>query len=111
MFAKREQNGWITTPDDCERMSCVLRKDSLTGEIFLAKGTVISLRSHTSERIGFLLSGRLRLFLGENLFEATDSACWCIPPGVDFEVEVLEDSRVLVVFFHPWVDSLPGTTA
>jgi quercetin dioxygenase-like cupin family protein len=70
-------------------------------ELRMAKGSVVPAHTHPHEQIGYLASGRFRFRLGEHWQEMAPGDSWCVPGGVEHEVEVLEDSIAVDVFSPP----------
>lgn len=76
-------------------------------ESFRARGVVDPEHSHSDhETVCFLLSGALRVFIGDEVFEARPGDVWCHPRHVRHHAEALEDSVQLEVKVPPrktWV--------
>jgi quercetin dioxygenase-like cupin family protein len=73
----------------------------------LAKGRRVPRHSHPQEQTGYLVSGRIRLTIGRDTFEAAPGDCWCIEGGVEHEAEILETSVAIEVFSPVREDYLP----
>ena len=70
-------------------------------EIRMAKGSVVPAHTHPHEQIGYLASGRFRFRLGDRWQEMGPGDSWCVPDGVEHEVEVLEDTIAVDIFSPP----------
>jgi len=85
--------------------------ETLLTKFLLAEGSVLPLHDHPYEQTGYLISGRLRLTVGGESFEAGPGDSWCIARGVAHRADVLEDSVALELFSPPredyakWLDS------
>ncbi len=80
----------------------------LLAEFRLAADAVLPLHSHPHEQIGYLVAGRLRFTIGDEVTLVAAGDSWCVPSGVEHGVEVLEDAVVVEVFSPPREDYLPG---
>jgi quercetin dioxygenase-like cupin family protein len=74
---------------------------TLLCELHLSKGSTIPPHTHPHEQIGYLASGRFRFRLGDRWQECRPGDSWCVPGGVEHEVEVIEDSVAIDVFSPP----------
>lgn len=71
---------------------------TLLTEFRLEKDSPLPRHSHPHEQIGYLVSGALRLTIGDETFAVRPGDAWCIPGGVEHEALVLEDSVAIEVF-------------
>lgn len=70
-------------------------------ELHMAKGSHVPGHTHPHEQTGYLASGRFRFRLGDHWRELHAGDSWCVPGGVEHEVEVLEDCVAIDVFSPP----------
>lgn len=70
-------------------------------ELRMAKGSHIPAHTHPHEQTGYLASGRFRFRMGDRWVEMHAGDSWCVPGGVEHEVEVLEDTIAIDVFSPP----------
>ena len=80
---------------------------TLMGQFNIAKGFAIPTHSHPHEQTGFIVSGKLRLTVEDEVFEAQAGDSWCLPGGVEHAAEALEDAVVIEVFSPVREDYLP----
>jgi quercetin dioxygenase-like cupin family protein len=80
---------------------------TLMGQFSVAKGSSIPSHSHPHEQTGFMVSGKLRFKIEDDVMEAVTGDSWCIPGDVEHSVEALEDSVVIEVFSPVREDYLP----
>jgi quercetin dioxygenase-like cupin family protein len=85
----------------------VYGEKSLLAEFHLEQGSVIPFHSHPHEQSGYMLSGRLRMTIGDTVHEAGPGHSWCIPGGVEHRVDVVESAVVIEVFSPVREDYLP----
>ncbi len=81
---------------------------TLLCEFLLTRGHTLPLHHHPYEQTGFLISGKIRIHIGEEWHEAGPGDSWCIPENVFHEVDVLEDTHLTEIFSPVRPDYLPG---
>ncbi len=67
-------------------------------QVKLEKGAVIPEHHHPHEQTGYLLSGKLRFFSGEEEAIALPGDSWSFPGGTRHGAEAMEDTIVLECF-------------
>ncbi len=80
---------------------------TLMGQFEIAKGAEVPRHSHPHEQTGFMVSGKLRFRVEEEIMEVETGDSWCIPGEAEHGVEALEDSVVIEVFAPVREDYLP----
>ncbi len=108
MFEKRSDVDYHPALDRIERKTLVYGEKTLMMEFRLRKGAVLPRHSHPHEQTGYLVKGRVRLFLGAETWEAQAGDSWCIPGGMEHGADILEDSVAVEVFAPVREDYLPG---
>jgi quercetin dioxygenase-like cupin family protein len=108
MFEKRSDSGYHPALDGIGRKTLVHGEKTLMTEFRLRQGSVLPRHSHPHEQTGYLVSGRVRLFMGTEAHEALAGDSWCIPGGVEHGADILEDSVAIEVFSPVRDDYLPG---
>lgn len=84
-----------------ERREAACAESCQMVEFRLDEGAVIPPHRHPHEQIGMVLSGRMVLRVGEETADLRAGDGYAVPPGVEHEVKVLEDSLVIDVFSPP----------
>lgn len=102
---KRE---WREPVAGVRQVTTVHGEKTLMTEFRLEPGALIPPHAHPYEQTGYLVSGRMRMRIGAEWFEARDGDSWCIPGGVEHEVRVDEACRVVEVFAPVRKDYLPA---
>ena len=69
-------------------------------EFKLKAGSQLPRHAHPQEQTGYLVSGCIRLTIGNEAFEAHPGDSWCVPANMQHQVERLADS-VAVEGFSP----------
>ena len=108
MFEKRNDRGYRPALDGIERKTLVHGENTLMTEFLLRKGAVLPRHAHPHEQTGYLVKGRIRLFIGTEDYEAQVGDSWCIPGGVEHGADTLEDSVAIEVFSPVRDDYVPG---
>jgi len=80
---------------------------TLFTEFHLKKDAVLPHHHHPYEQTGYLISGRIRLTISEEVFEVEPGDAWCIPEHAPHGAEILEDSVAIEVFSPVREDYLP----
>ena len=80
---------------------------TLMGQFSIAKGSEIPPHSHPHEQTGFMVSGKLRFKVEDEMMEVESGDSWCIPGGVEHSADALEDSVIIEVFSPVREDYLP----
>ena len=111
MFTQSSLVGYRTACPGVELRTLAHGSKTLFAEFRLAKGNKLPRHSHPHEQTGYLVSGRIRLTIGRDTFEAAPGDCWCIEGGVEHEAEILEDSIAVEVFSPVREDYLAGASA
>jgi quercetin dioxygenase-like cupin family protein len=70
-------------------------------EIRMKKDAVVPLHTHPHEQTGYLVSGRCRFQIGDEIRELAAGDCWMVPGGAEHEATALEDSVFIDVFSPP----------
>jgi quercetin dioxygenase-like cupin family protein len=98
MFGTRSNDGYQEMLEGVKVKALTCGEKTLMAEFLLSEGSVIPEHSHPNEQSGYLVRGRLRLYVGSKskVMEPGDS--WCVPTDVKHKVDVLEDSVAVEVF-------------
>jgi len=67
-------------------------------EVRFTKGAVVPEHQHPHEQTGYLVSGSLRFFSGDEAWVALPGDSWSLPGGHPHGAEALEESTVVEVF-------------
>ncbi|MBK6662879.1 MAG: cupin domain-containing protein [Thermoflexaceae bacterium] len=67
-------------------------------ELRMDPGSHVPAHTHPHEQTGYLASGCFRFRLGDTWMELSAGDSWCVPGGVEHEVEVIEASIAIDVF-------------
>jgi quercetin dioxygenase-like cupin family protein len=107
MIAKGSPEGFREVLDGVLLKTIVYGDHTLMTEVRLARGAVVPEHEHTQEQTGYLISGSLRFFSGDQQEIAVPGDSWSFPGGCSHGAEALEDTVVLEVFSPLREDYLP----
>ncbi len=107
MFYKKEETGYRTVMEGVRLKTLVHGEKTLLCEFRLERGGVFPSHKHPHEQTGYLVSGRIKLSIGDETFDVEPGDSWCIPGDVEHAAEVLEDSVGVDMFSPVREDYLP----
>ncbi len=81
--------------------------NTLMSEFILKKDSVLPAHEHPYEQTGYLVSGKIRLFIDGKSKILNKGDSWNIPPNIGHKAEILEDS-VAIEIFSPRRDDYLG---
>jgi len=71
---------------------------TLMTEFLLRKDAILPEHSHPNEQTGYLVKGKIRLYIGNSVRELIPGDSWNIAKDVVHRAEILEDSVAIEVF-------------
>lgn len=107
MFQKHMKKGYVSAIPGIEIKTLVHGENTLMTEFLLKKNSLLPRHAHAHEQTGYLVKGRIRLYIEEESFEVTPGDSWCIPGNIEHRAEILEDSLAIEVFSPVREDYLP----
>ncbi|WP_457551796.1 cupin domain-containing protein [Desulfobacula sp.] len=107
MFAKYDPKGFLTPIDGIEIKTFVYGENSLLTRFHLKKESQLPKHSHPQEQTGFMVSGKMTLFIDGKAFLAEPGDTWCIKGDIEHWAHVIEDSVAIEVFSPLREDYLP----
>jgi quercetin dioxygenase-like cupin family protein len=103
-----------------EELSPLIGRRLITGtgmmiaHVYLRRGAIVPLHSHSNEQLTYILEGRLRFWFGDDESETVEIGAGevlTIPPHLPHKAEALEDTLDVDVFTPPRADWLSGDDA
>lgn len=103
----------IVRPSDVEPVEMlegVSRRTLVVGERMMLvqftfeKGASLPSHSHPHEQAGFVVSGRMRMQIGEDTFQLETGDSYYVPANAEHRVDVLEATQAVDVFSPPRED-------
>jgi quercetin dioxygenase-like cupin family protein len=107
MFYKGDSRGYKEVLKGIERKTLVHGERTLFTEFRLKKGSNLPSHSHPHEQTGYLVSGKMRLTIGEETYDVHPGDSWCIPGEASHRAQIIEDSIAIEVFSPVREDYLP----
>lgn len=108
MFYQRNSDGYIMPLEGIKLKTLTYGEKMSMTEFVLEGGRELPVHDHPNEQIGFLVSGRMDLRVGDEVFHVYPGDSWCIPSGVSHGATILEDSVAIEVFAPIREDYLSG---
>ncbi len=107
MFRRHSDKQFRQVLDKIEIKTLVHGEKTLMTEFRLRQGALLPRHSHPHEQTGYLVSGQLRLTIGEETHDVLPGDSWSIPGDVEHQADVLKDSVAIEVFSPVRKDYLP----
>lgn len=98
MYGKHSENGYTDVLDGIRIKTLCYGNSMLMTEFLLQKGAVLPEHSHPNEQTGYLVNGKIRLFIGDSARELIPGDSWSIAKDIIHRAEILEDSVAIEVF-------------
>jgi quercetin dioxygenase-like cupin family protein len=109
MFDKSSSADFRSTIKGIRQKTRVYGKHTLMAELRMVKGTRIPTHRHPNEQTGYLVSGRTRLFIDDQVYTCNPGDSWCIPADVDHGTFAIIDSVMIEIFSPVRKDLHPDT--
>jgi quercetin dioxygenase-like cupin family protein len=107
MFYKKSESNYRTAREGVRFKTLACGEKTHLTEFKLSGGATIPKHSHPHEQTGYLVSGRMKFVIGDDVFDAESGDGWNIAGHIEHGVDVLEDSVVIEVFSPAREDYLP----
>ncbi|MFC1485620.1 cupin domain-containing protein [Candidatus Latescibacterota bacterium] len=108
MFYHSHEDGFTSPFDGIQFKTLVYGEHTLMTEFRLTKGAKLPQHRHPYEQTGYLVSGRIRMTVGDETFTVAPGDAWCIPENAEHGAEIEEDSVAVEVFSPTREDYLPS---
>lgn len=108
MFYKATPDGYKPVLPGIHLKTLVYGEKTLFSEFRMQAGSTLPSHSHIHEQTGYLVSGKIRLTIGDEIFTVEPGDSWCIQSNVSHCAEILVDSVAIEVFSPIREDYLPG---
>lgn len=107
MFSKCDSSGYLTPIDGIRQKTLVYGEKTLMTEFQLKKGSILPRHAHPHEQTGYLVSGKIRLYIGDQAHDCLPGDSWCVAGDVEHGADVIEDAVAVEVFSPVREDYLP----
>jgi quercetin dioxygenase-like cupin family protein len=108
MFYHHNAEGYRPLAPGIQTKTLVYGEKTLLTEFRLAQGAQLPRHAHPQEQTGYLVAGRLRLYIGEEAHDVAPGDSWSIPGGVEHRAVVVEEAVAIEVFSPLREDYLPA---
>ncbi len=98
MFGNKSGNGYIEVLNGIKIKTLNYGQDTLMTEFLLKKNAILPEHAHVNEQTGYLVKGRMRLFIDGSSRIMNPGDSWNIPSNAKHKAEVIEDSVAIEVF-------------
>ena len=107
MFYKREMKGYLSAIEGVKQKTLVYGDKTLMTEFVLEEGSDLPIHSHPHEQTGYLVSGKLKMFIGEEAFTVEPGDSWCIKSNESHGAQAIEDSVAVEIFSPVRTEYIP----
>ena len=107
MFYKASPSGYKEPIPGIEMKTLVYGDKTLFTEFRLKAGSQLPSHAHVYEQTGYLIAGKIRLTIGDEVFDVEPGDSWCIKGNVNHSAEILVDAVAIEVFSPVREDYLP----
>jgi quercetin dioxygenase-like cupin family protein len=111
MFTKSNRDGYKQILPGIRIKTLVYGDKSLLTEFRMEQGSQLPWHAHPQEQTGYLVSGRIRLFIGDETIAVEPGDSWNVPGNVRHRAEILGDTLAIEVFSPVRDDYLPQNLA
>ena len=98
MYGKHSPNGYTEVIKGIRIKTLCYGDSTLMTEFILQKAAILPEHSHPNEQTGYLIKGKIRLFIDGASRELAPGDSWNIAKDVLHRAEILEDSVAIEVF-------------
>jgi quercetin dioxygenase-like cupin family protein len=98
MYGIHSEEGYTEIIKGIRIKTLCFGESMLMTEFFLQKDAVLPEHSHPNEQTGYLVNGKIRMFIGGTSRELVAGDSWNILKDVIHRAEILEDSVAIEVF-------------
>jgi len=98
MFGFKSDNGYIEILKGIKIKTIIYGKYTLMTEFIMEKNSLLSEHSHVNEQTGYLVQGKMKLYINGVFKLINPGDCWTIPSNAVHKAEIIEDSIALEIF-------------
>jgi quercetin dioxygenase-like cupin family protein len=98
MFGVHSGNGFTEVLPGISIKTVCSGRSTLMTEFRLKAGSMLSEHSHPHEQTGYLVKGRMKLYIDGAGRELGPGDSWCVAGGLPHRAEIREDSVAIEVF-------------
>ena len=99
MFVKNASKLLLEAAPGIGRKTLAVGAHTLMSQFVLAAGSELPMHKHPHEQIGYLVSGRMILTIGDESCEIEPGDSWAVPGDVEHGAKVLETANAIEIFY------------
>ena len=99
MFVKDSAKALMPVVPGVQRKTLAVGEHSLMTKFVLEAGSELPSHKHPHEQVGFLVSGRLVLTIGDESCEMEPGDSWAVPGDEEHCAKVIERAEAIEVFY------------
>lgn len=107
MFTKAGREGYQVPIEGIRQKTLIYGEKTLMTEFRLTKDSQLPRHKHPHEQTGYLVSGKIRLYIDDQAYLCVPGDSWCIPGNVEHGADIIEDAVAVEVFSPVREDYLP----
>ena len=107
MFSKKSTDGYKSPLEGIEQKTLVYGDKTLMTEFRLKKGATLPRHHHPHEQAGYLVSGKIRLYMDGKTLDCASGDSWCIAGNAEHGAEIIEDAIAVEVFAPVRTEYIP----
>lgn len=90
--------------DGVHRRTMATTDEAMLCQFHLDAGSIVPLHQHMNDQVGYVISGKLEITIGDKVKLVTAGDSYAIPGGIIHSAKILEDSIVIDLFSPPRED-------
>jgi unsaturated pyranuronate lyase len=98
MFKKSADNSYKEVLPGIQITTTVYGEKTLMTEFIMKAGSALPSHKHPHEQTGYLVSGNIKLTIGDQLYEVNPGDSWSIPADMEHNAEIIADTVAIEVF-------------
>lgn len=98
MFGAGSKNGYQEILKGIRIKTISYGEKTLMSEFMMDKGAELVEHAHVHEQTGYLVKGKIRLYIGAESRVMIPGDSWCVPSNQKHRADILEDSVAIEVF-------------
>lgn len=98
MVGIKSDSGYIEILKGIKIKTIIYGKETLMAEFIMEKNSMLLEHSHINEQTGYLIKGKMKLYINGVSMLINPGDSWNVPSNVVHKAEIIEDSIAIEVF-------------
>jgi len=107
IFYSKDVNGYKQVLPGISLKTIIYGEKTLMTEFLLDPNTTLPPHKHPQEQTGYLISGHIKLTIGEKTFDVFPGDAWVIPGNLEHKAYIIDKSKAVEVFSPVREDYIP----